>query len=217
MNNDYGISVRTMDLGSIPRLGRHDLPILEVFWRCQQVGSTQRLKSPTISRQFRQAGLSWPCLRAYLGFDLPSMATWVSQLQSWELLRRLQEVMMFVLFLSRVNSALPGKLSFWRHDPWPQPYMLVMLQVQVSQVSSHTRQMWGAIAFPVSLKGMMRVLSCDAQTLLGSKYPDAAAGKDNMEAILLCRWALEGFATLDEIQEGLKSVQLHGLQSAARS
>ena len=85
------------------------------------------------------------------------MATWVSQLQSWELLRRLQEVMMFVLFLSRVNSALPGKLSFWRHDPWPQPYMLVMLQVQVSQVSSHTRQMWGAIAFPVSLKGMMRV------------------------------------------------------------
>ena len=84
----------------------------------------------------------------------------------------------------------------------------------------------GFVAYPADVGGhcIPRILerndaglSCDAQTLLGSKYPDAAAGKDNMEAILLCRWALEGFATLDEIQEGLKSVQLHGLQSAARS
>ncbi|CAE7294188.1 cbh [Symbiodinium pilosum] len=50
-------------------------------------------------------------------------------------------------------------------------------------------------------------LSCDAQTLLGSKYPAASAEKDNIEAVLLCRWALEGFGSIQEIQEGLKSVQ----------
>ncbi|OLQ01890.1 Ribonucleoside-diphosphate reductase large subunit [Symbiodinium microadriaticum] len=115
MNNDYGISVRTMDLGSIPRLG-------------------------------------------------------------WSLLA--------------VPAGLPGLRS----------------------------SKYGYLGFAATILGVIEEnylfggmndagLSCDAQTLLGSKYPDAAAGKDNMEAILLCRWALEGFATLDEIQEGLKSVQ----------
>jgi len=115
MNNDYGISVRTMDLGSIPGLG----------WSLLAV--------PAGSPGLRSSK------HGYLGFAATIM-------------RVIEENSLF----GGMNDA---------------------------------------------------GLSCDAQTLLGSQYPAAAAGKDNMEAILLCRWALEGFATIDEIQEGLKSVQ----------
>jgi len=76
----------------------------------------------------------------------------------------------------------------------------------------------GYLGFAASLAGIVQEnsifggmndagLSCDAQTLEGSKYPPADPGKDSIDAVLLCRWALEGFGSIDELQEGLKSVQ----------
>ena len=122
---------------------------------------------------------------------------------------------MCVSFLSRVSPALLGKFSIRGHDAWPQSHMLGMLQMQVSQAFAYPKAVrhMSCHCIPCIFERNDAGLSCDAQTLLGSQYPAAAAGKDNMEAILLCRWALEGFATIDEIQEGLKSVQLPGLQS----
>lgn len=47
-------------------------------------------------------------------------------------------------------------------------------------------------------------LSCDKQTLLGSKYPDRNESLDNIDAMLLCQWALEGFASVEELKAALR-------------
>mmetsp|Transcript_35311 Transcript_35311/g.75242 ORF Transcript_35311/g.75242 Transcript_35311/m.75242 type:complete len:348 (+) Transcript_35311:164-1207(+) len=57
-------------------------------------------------------------------------------------------------------------------------------------------------------------LTCDLNALLGTKYPDPAPDKTNIQVYLFCRWALSNFTTVEEVQEGLKSVNFveqHGL------
>ena len=49
-------------------------------------------------------------------------------------------------------------------------------------------------------------LSCDKQTLIDSVYPNRTAGLDNIDASLICQWALEGFGSVADLKEGLKKV-----------
>eukprot|EP00930_Biecheleria_cincta_P089244 TRINITY_DN78529_c0_g1_i1.p1 TRINITY_DN78529_c0_g1~~TRINITY_DN78529_c0_g1_i1.p1 ORF type:complete len:359 (-),score=46.67 TRINITY_DN78529_c0_g1_i1:64-1140(-) len=50
-------------------------------------------------------------------------------------------------------------------------------------------------------------LTCDLQTLLGTKYPQTANVGNTIDAALICKWALEGFASTRELELGLNSVQ----------
>eukprot|EP00928_Gymnodinium_smaydae_P024535 TRINITY_DN19826_c0_g1_i1.p1 TRINITY_DN19826_c0_g1~~TRINITY_DN19826_c0_g1_i1.p1 ORF type:complete len:354 (-),score=42.45 TRINITY_DN19826_c0_g1_i1:142-1203(-) len=50
-------------------------------------------------------------------------------------------------------------------------------------------------------------LTCDLQTLLGTRYPQASQTDDNIDVAFLCRWALEGFASIAEVKQGLEKVR----------
>lgn len=48
-------------------------------------------------------------------------------------------------------------------------------------------------------------LSCDAQTLLGTEYPNISFdAPDALDALHLCRWALESFGNLHDLEVGLQ-------------
>ena len=51
-------------------------------------------------------------------------------------------------------------------------------------------------------------LSCDKQTLRPTTFPNRSAHVTNVDAALLCRWALEGFGSIAELKEGLTSVNI---------
>merc|ERR1719203_116403 len=49
-------------------------------------------------------------------------------------------------------------------------------------------------------------LSCDKQTLRGSQYPAEDPSRDNIDAALICQWALEGHASVDDLKVALQQV-----------
>jgi len=53
-------------------------------------------------------------------------------------------------------------------------------------------------------------LSCDAQTLIGTEYPNPSNTSDSVDVLHLCRWALERFASVEELATGLAKVKFAG-------
>jgi len=49
-------------------------------------------------------------------------------------------------------------------------------------------------------------LSCDKQTLTNSVYSNHSSTLDNIDASLICQWALEGFGSISQIKIGLAKV-----------
>eukprot|EP00929_Paragymnodinium_shiwhaense_P001459 TRINITY_DN10169_c0_g1_i1.p1 TRINITY_DN10169_c0_g1~~TRINITY_DN10169_c0_g1_i1.p1 ORF type:complete len:378 (+),score=55.08 TRINITY_DN10169_c0_g1_i1:146-1135(+) len=49
-------------------------------------------------------------------------------------------------------------------------------------------------------------LTCDLQTNEGTSYPKPSSTVANMDASLICKWALESFASVEELKVGLQDV-----------
>jgi len=49
-------------------------------------------------------------------------------------------------------------------------------------------------------------LSCDIQTLLGSKHPGHNESLDNIDSAFICQWALEGFGSVRDLKTALDGV-----------
>eukprot|EP00928_Gymnodinium_smaydae_P016399 TRINITY_DN16143_c0_g1_i1.p1 TRINITY_DN16143_c0_g1~~TRINITY_DN16143_c0_g1_i1.p1 ORF type:complete len:345 (-),score=31.83 TRINITY_DN16143_c0_g1_i1:116-1150(-) len=55
-------------------------------------------------------------------------------------------------------------------------------------------------------------LSCDLNALIfpWTKYPDNSTESDNLGVSYMCQWALEGFASVLDLKEGLKQIHFFG-------
>lgn len=58
-------------------------------------------------------------------------------------------------------------------------------------------------------------LSCDAQTLIGTQYPSVSSNA-SIDVLHLCRWALESFSGLEELEAQLSQVQFSASVASLR-
>eukprot|EP00658_Telonema_sp_P-2_P068554 TRINITY_DN5748_c0_g1_i6.p1 TRINITY_DN5748_c0_g1~~TRINITY_DN5748_c0_g1_i6.p1 ORF type:complete len:197 (-),score=33.30 TRINITY_DN5748_c0_g1_i6:876-1466(-) len=113
------------------------------------------------------------------------------------------------------------KLSVRTEDLGEIPYEFVMVSTPrgAAALGGNGTSRHGYVAFtrmedPISLNATQGIkagmndagLTCDKQTLIGSVYPPPSRLVQNIDIALLCRWALEGFKSVPELQAGLSAV-----------
>lgn len=110
------------------------------------------------------------------------------------------------------------RLSARTEDLGDVPHAFTLVTMPAGATPAVRSPLYGYIAFTMDVPGMAlnetgikaglntRGLSCDKQTLINSAYANASSTLDNIDASLICQWALEGFASVDEVLAALPRV-----------